>query len=155
MPPHHRTKTPVPKSAIHPRPAYKQGQGAIAGTSRSKPSQRARPGEGERGLENLAVDAQPLLGLGPCRSTLPVSGRYSNMVVRTTRGNKPELYSGSRRNTRFAPAKPLDLVVYFAATPEILEGHRSGDDPRSEEDSAQERTHLANQKKLSMLRNRR
>lgn len=52
LPPHHRTKTPVPKSAIHPRPTYKQGQGAIAGTSRSKPSQRARSGEGrERARE--------------------------------------------------------------------------------------------------------
>jgi hypothetical protein len=33
------------------RPTYKQGQGAIAGTSRSKPSQRTRSGEGGEARE--------------------------------------------------------------------------------------------------------
>ena len=77
------------------------------------------------------------------------------MVVRTARGNEPEFCSGPRRNTCFAPAQPLGLAVYFAATPEILEGLRSGEDSHSEEDTTQEWTHLTNRKLLLMLRNRR
>ena len=86
-------KTPDPKAATYIRPTDKHDQGATIGTLVREPGQWARSGDAREFGPHPWLAS---LGVSPFNSFC--TRKNFEMVVRVTRGNELEFWSGSSRN---------------------------------------------------------